>query len=66
MSFMASRGDIYLDESVHLAMCLQNDVSTDILGEFSIAETGDIDEASIGGGWYEKNMKDDKLIGLTV
>ena len=26
----------------------------------------EIDEASIGGGWYVKNMKDGKLIGLTV
>lgn len=40
---MASRGDVYLDESAHMAMCLWNDASADVLGEFSIAETGDID-----------------------
>jgi hypothetical protein len=26
----------------------------------------EIDIASIGGGWYEKNLADGKLIGLTV
>ena len=52
MSFMASRGDIYLDESAHTAMCLQNDASADVLGEFSIAETGDIDgEPGDQTGW---------------
>lgn len=52
MSFMACRGDVYLDESAHTAMCLQNDASADILGEFSIAETGDIDgEPGDQTGW---------------
>ena len=43
MNFNASRGDIYLDESAHTAMCVQNDSSADLLAEFSISETGDID-----------------------
>lgn len=45
MSFNASRGDIYLDEENHTAMCVQNDGSADLLGEFSISETGGIDGA---------------------
>jgi len=61
MSFNASPGDIYLDEENHTAMCIQNDGSADLLGEFSIAETGGIDgepgdqtgrESSIHG-YYE-------------
>ena len=43
MSFNASQGDIYLDEQNHTAMCIQNDGSADLLGEFSISETGGID-----------------------
>ena len=40
MSFIAKRGDIYLNRVYHTAMCLDDD--PDILGEFCIAETGDI------------------------
>ena len=43
MSFNAQPGDIYLDASSHTAMCIQNDGSADLLGEFSISETGGID-----------------------
>lgn len=43
MSFNASRGDIYLDEQNHTAMCARNDSSADLLAEFSISETGGID-----------------------
>ena len=43
MSFNASRGDIYLDEEHHTAMCIRNDGTADLLGEFSISETGGID-----------------------
>ena len=43
MSFDACRGDIYLDEDAHTAMCTQNDKNADLLAEFSISETGDID-----------------------
>ena len=43
MSFNASRGDIYLDEEAHTAMCIRNDGTADLLGEFSISETGGID-----------------------
>jgi len=42
-SFFASPGDIYLNESDHTAMCIQNDEYIDLLGEFSISETGGID-----------------------
>lgn len=42
-SFNALRGDIYLDEDAHTAMCTQNDASADLLAEFSLAETGGID-----------------------
>lgn len=60
-SFFASPGDIYLDEQNHTAMCIRNDSSADLLGEFSISETGGIDgepgdqtgnESSIHG-YYE-------------
>ena len=44
MSFNASRGDIYLDEENHTAMCIRNDGTADLLGEFSISETGGIDD----------------------
>lgn len=43
MSFNDSRGDIYLDESTHTAMCVRNDGTADLLAEFSISETGGID-----------------------
>ena len=43
VSFIASRGDIYLDEEHHTAMCIRNDGTADLLGEFSISETGGID-----------------------
>lgn len=43
MSFNACRGDIYLDEDAHTAMCTQNDRNADLLAEFSISETGGID-----------------------
>lgn len=42
-SFDAKRGDVYLDEDAHTAMCVQNDREADLLAEFSIAETGGID-----------------------
>lgn len=42
MSFNASRGDIYLDEEHHTAMCIRNDGTVDLLGEFSINEIGGI------------------------
>ena len=45
MSFNASRGDIYLDEENHTAMCIRNDGTADLLGELSISETGGIDGA---------------------
>lgn len=43
MSFNASHGDIYPDEENHTAMCIRNDGTADLLGEFSISETGGID-----------------------
>ena len=43
MSYSALRGDIYLDEDAHTAMCTQNDARADLLAEFSISETGGID-----------------------
>ena len=43
ISFNAQRGDIYLDESAHTAMCVRNDGTADLLAEFSISETGGID-----------------------
>ena len=43
VSFIASRGDIYLDEEHHTAMCIRNDGTADLLGEFSISEIGGID-----------------------
>lgn len=43
MSFNASRGDIYPDEENHTAMCIRNDSTANLLGEFSISETGGID-----------------------
>lgn len=43
MSFNAQRGDVYLDESAHTAMCVRNDSTADLLAEFSISETGGID-----------------------
>lgn len=43
MSFNASRGGIYLDEENHTAMCIRNDGEADLLGEFSVSETGGID-----------------------
>ncbi|MBQ9044067.1 MAG: hypothetical protein IJ111_14785 [Eggerthellaceae bacterium] len=43
MTFNASRGDVYLDEQNHTAMCVQNDGAADLLAEFSISETGGID-----------------------
>lgn len=45
MSFDAQRGDVYLDEQNHTAMCVQNDSTADLLAEFSISETGGIDGA---------------------
>ena len=61
VSFFASPGDVYLDEQNHTAMCIRNDGEADLLGEFSISETGGIDgepgdqtgnESSIHG-YYE-------------
>ncbi|MBR3160912.1 MAG: hypothetical protein IKF14_17650 [Atopobiaceae bacterium] len=43
VSFNASRGDIYLDEESHTAMCIRNDGTADLLGEFSTSEIGGID-----------------------
>ena len=42
MSFSASRGDVYLNEVNHTAMCLDGSPSNDILGEFCISENGTI------------------------
>lgn len=46
MSFSATRGDIYLNEANHTAMCLDGGkdgiYNADMLGEFAIAETGGI------------------------
>lgn len=41
MSFTAQRGDIYLNDSAHTAMCVS--AIPDMLAEFSLAETGGID-----------------------
>lgn len=47
-----SPGDIYLDEENRTAMCIRNDGSADLLGEFSISEIGDIDgEPGDQTGW---------------
>lgn len=63
MSFYAVRGDAYLDEDAHTSLCLCGCSACDVLGEFSLAETGGIDgepgdqtgrESSIGpyyAGW---------------
>lgn len=40
MSFIAQRGDIYLDEREHTAMCVSSE--PDMLAEFSISENGTI------------------------
>ncbi|WP_206214603.1 hypothetical protein [Adlercreutzia sp. ZJ242] len=45
MSFNASRGDAYLNESTHTAMCVRYDGVTDLLAEFSVSETGGVDGA---------------------
>ena len=50
MSFNASRGDIYLDEENHTAMCIRNDGAADLLGEFSISENGKADVGGAPGG----------------
>jgi len=46
MSFSAVRGDIYLNEANHTAMCLDGGSDKvhnyDCLGEFTISETGGI------------------------
>lgn len=44
MSFSAQRGDIYLNEANHTAMCIHpyGSAEGDILAEFSISETGGI------------------------
>lgn len=52
MSFDAEPGDVYLDIDEHTAMCVQNDGVADLLAEFSISETGDIDgEPGDQTGW---------------
>lgn len=38
-----TRGNIYLDEENHTAVCIRNDDMADLLGEFSISEIGGID-----------------------
>ena len=43
MSFDATRGDVYLDEGSHAAMCVRNDGAADLLAEFSLSETGGVD-----------------------
>lgn len=43
MSYIAQRGDIYLNEKYHTAMCTS--AVPDLLAEFSISETGGIDGA---------------------
>lgn len=39
----AVRGDVYLNDAKHTAMCLDGSASHDVLGEFSISENGTID-----------------------
>lgn len=41
MSFTAQRGDLYLNDNAHTAMCVSS--VPDMLAEFSISETGGID-----------------------
>lgn len=45
MSFETCRGIVYLDKDTHTAMCVRNDGAADLLAEFSISETGNIDGA---------------------
>lgn len=40
MSFIASRGDLYLNEAQHVAMCQSQD--PDVMSEFCINENGDV------------------------
>lgn len=50
MSYTAQRGDVYLNERDHTAMCVS--AVPDLLAEFSIAETGGIDgEVGDQTGW---------------
>ena len=40
MSFIAARGDLYLNEAQHVAMCQSQD--PDVMSEFCINENGDV------------------------
>lgn len=51
MSYIAQAGDVYLNEVNHTAMCMS--AVPDILGEFSISETGGIDGATGDQTGYE-------------
>ena len=42
-SYSAQPGDIYLNEAHHAAMCLTSHADGDLLGQFSISETGGVD-----------------------
>lgn len=59
------------DEKVWLDWC-EGLYSTDDSGDTYAGIEGvgivdfEIEEGSLGGGWYENNIVDDKLIGLTV
>lgn len=53
--YIAKRGDIYLNEKHHTAMCLND--NPDILGQFSISETGGITGKRGDQTAYESNIK---------
>lgn len=53
--YIAQRGDIYLNEVHHTAMCLS--AVPDMLGQFSISEKGTIDGEEGDQTGYESNVK---------
>ena len=53
--YIAKRGDIYLNEAHHTAMCLDDDPDT--LGQFSISETGGVNGQRGDQTGYESNIK---------
>lgn len=53
--YIAKRGDIYLNEAHHTAMCLDDDPDT--LGQFSISETGGVSGQRGDQTGYESNIK---------
>ena len=53
--YIAQRGDIYLNEVHHTAMCLS--AVPDMLAQFSISENGTIDGAEGDQTGYESNIK---------